>query len=396
MPRSLRVFDVFVASPADVSEERDYLEEAIRELNQTWQRRLGVLLNLIRWETSVYPGFGEDAQDVVSKALPKKVDIFVGILWTRIGTPTKRAQSGTLEEFETAYAQWQEDPDSIRLLVYFKKSVPDALDKIDPEQLSKVRNFEKSLPARGGLSWVFDTAEEFRASVRKHLSLAVQDLAGKPEREPPTDSLGRVVDVSAALEREGEAEDPDDHEGLFELVDNWGEGMEVVVAITGKFTGTFERLTNSMGRGTEELKGIDVKTDRTAAKRVVNSIADRLEFLAEVLSTDTPVLEEAFRESIGSLDKAIQIAPDFGKEGVDSIYESRTGLASLKAAIDGSMDTMESMKKTIVGLPRVTTRFNRAKRNAVSSIENLFRTLRSASMQIGSSLELLERLHGGS
>lgn len=401
MPRTIRIFDVFVASPSDVSEERDCLEESIRELNQSWQRRLGVQLNLIRWETSAYPGFGEDAQDVINKTAPERADVFIGILWTRIGTPTGRAESGTLEEFENAYRQWERDPASIRLLIYFKKDTPPRLDSIDPQQLNSVRVFESSLPARGGLSWKFTTTDEFRSIVRKHLALLVQDLAELPAGTTAVHSDSQENVGPAVLEGEEdlieEGEDfIEDEDGLFELVDKWSDGMAVVTSITAKFTGSLERLTESMHKGLAELQDPAVKENRTAAKRSVNSIANQLEILSDVLRTDTPVLREAFRESIASLDKAIEVAPDFGEEGIENICESGGGLSNLREAIGKSKETMEDMRNTIESLPRVTTRFNRAKRSAVRSLEDLDRTLDSARVQIGSSLELLDRLCDGS
>ena len=62
----------------------------------------------------------------------------------RIGTPTGRAESGTVEEFERAYEQWKTEPDTIRLMMYFKNAnVP--FEDIDPDQIASVRQFKRSL-----------------------------------------------------------------------------------------------------------------------------------------------------------------------------------------------------------------------------------------------------------
>ncbi len=71
MVRQEHVLTVFVASPDDVKDERDKLEEVIRELNVTWSRQLGVRLDLVRWETHVSPGMGIDPQTV--EAIPEPV-----------------------------------------------------------------------------------------------------------------------------------------------------------------------------------------------------------------------------------------------------------------------------------------------------------------------------------
>ena len=93
MARQEHVLTVFAASPGDVEAERGKLEDVIRELNVTWSRELGIRLDLVRWETHAYLGFGADGQDVINQEIPDDCDIFVGIMWCRYGTPTGRAGS---------------------------------------------------------------------------------------------------------------------------------------------------------------------------------------------------------------------------------------------------------------------------------------------------------------
>ena len=48
MPRHETVLTVFVASPGDVEEERNRLEDVIRDLNISWSKHLGISLELIK------------------------------------------------------------------------------------------------------------------------------------------------------------------------------------------------------------------------------------------------------------------------------------------------------------------------------------------------------------
>src|SRR5687767_2232153 len=95
MPR-LRIF---VASPGDVSQERDIVSVVVQELRRTIGDIRGVELETVRWETHAWPDIGEDAQDVINSQIGE-YDVLVGVMWKRFGTPTKRAKSGTGEEFE--------------------------------------------------------------------------------------------------------------------------------------------------------------------------------------------------------------------------------------------------------------------------------------------------------
>ena len=120
MPRQENVIVVFVASPSDLDPERNCLEEVIKELNRSWSRSTGFRLELVRWETHGYPEVGQDPQDVLNRELPNDSDIFIGLMWSRYGTETGRAGSGTEEEFNRALERHRRDPESIRIMFYFK------------------------------------------------------------------------------------------------------------------------------------------------------------------------------------------------------------------------------------------------------------------------------------
>lgn len=148
MTRTTTVVQVFAASPSDVKEERDLLETTIEELNATWSNSLGVTFELVRWETHTYPAFGSDPQAVINNQISDEYDIFIGILWSRFGTPTPRAPSGTAEEFERAVTRIKNgSPD---VMIYFKDT-PIAPSKIDIDQLDEVSKFRDYLSKRWSL-----------------------------------------------------------------------------------------------------------------------------------------------------------------------------------------------------------------------------------------------------
>ena len=120
MPRRETIITIFVASPNDVTDERDSLDTIVHEVNSAHARRTGVRLELLRWERDVSPAVGKDPQAVVNDQIPQDYDIFVGILWNRLGSPTSRADSGTVEEYEMAKERHDKDPNSVRLMLYFK------------------------------------------------------------------------------------------------------------------------------------------------------------------------------------------------------------------------------------------------------------------------------------
>ena len=111
MPRSETILSVFVASPNDVSEERDRVDQIVNELNSVHARRTGIRLEVLRCERDVSPAAGKDPQAVVNDQIPQDYDVFLGIFWNRLGSPTNRAGSGTVEEYEMAKREIRRRPE---------------------------------------------------------------------------------------------------------------------------------------------------------------------------------------------------------------------------------------------------------------------------------------------
>jgi hypothetical protein len=84
--------------------ERHALTQTVN-LNVGFASSRKLVLELAKWETHVWPGFGEDAQSVINDRLGE-YDIFVGVSWNRFGTPTGRRR---IRQFERAYALWKEN-----------------------------------------------------------------------------------------------------------------------------------------------------------------------------------------------------------------------------------------------------------------------------------------------
>jgi hypothetical protein len=206
MPVPAMRLRAFVMSPSDTHAERDALEKVVAEINRGIGSDLGLVLELIRWESHFRPGIDSDAQAVINKQLLPP-DIFIAVFWTRLGTPTPRAQSGTAEEFNMAVDAWDSNRD-VEILTYFnaKEVLP---RNIDPEQLAALRRFRAEVEGRGVLVSEFRGVEDFEAKSREHLGAAVRKWATIAKDEISVTSAhghGRVtlqgVSISLDLIRE--------------------------------------------------------------------------------------------------------------------------------------------------------------------------------------------------
>jgi Domain of unknown function (DUF4062) len=180
MPES-RHLRVFLASPGDVADERARMERVVSSLNETIGESDGVFLDLIRWETHAWPGFGVDAQDVINREI-EPGDIFIGIMWRRIGTPTARAISGTVEEFERAYDLWLRTGRPTLMLYFKTDAFYPTLDEL--AQFRSVLEFKELLREKGALYWEYVSADEFETTVHKHLYKELRSHVARPDEDP--------------------------------------------------------------------------------------------------------------------------------------------------------------------------------------------------------------------
>jgi hypothetical protein len=95
-----RVYRILIASPSDVEDERETIVRLIQEWNDLNSYTRHVTLLPLRWETHAAPNYGTRPQEVINRAIVDDCDLLVGVFWTRIGSPTGVADSGTLEEIE--------------------------------------------------------------------------------------------------------------------------------------------------------------------------------------------------------------------------------------------------------------------------------------------------------
>lgn len=204
---------VFVASPSDVQRERNLVERVITRLNREVSNALGVVLEVVRWETHTVPNMGRP-QSIVNP-LVDQCDIFVGILWHRFGsTPGTSSSgvtfsSGTEEEFRQALTRWNlngaQSYSLPRIMLYFS-SRPVRTSEIDLNQTIKVKAFKQEFFPGGrhpGFVRNYNSLQEFEALLHQHLLQVIFDLSGGVSRgEVISDFVNIPVDDWNDLFRE--------------------------------------------------------------------------------------------------------------------------------------------------------------------------------------------------
>ena len=154
----LYTYNVLLSSPSDLEHERRLIQDHLeREVNRIVGEWASIRLNVVAWETDSRSGAGNSAQDVIDSTMPPH-DIYLGLLWRKIGTPTKGSDSGTIYEYERAM-DLKAKGTVHEVMFFFKEDEADTGSQSieDLQQLIKVKEFKKKLEKENVVHDSFDS-----------------------------------------------------------------------------------------------------------------------------------------------------------------------------------------------------------------------------------------------
>jgi hypothetical protein len=163
-----RVYRVLIASPSDVHEEPEAAVRVIQDWNNLHSENRRVVVLPLRWDTHTAPEYGMRPQEAINRRIVDDCDLLIGIFWTRFGTPTGEADSGTLEEIERVAKAGKP------VMLYFSH-VPVDPHKVVLEQMEKLKNFEDRISSNA-LVETFSSPLDFRDKFANQLELKIRDL----------------------------------------------------------------------------------------------------------------------------------------------------------------------------------------------------------------------------
>jgi hypothetical protein len=388
-----------------VEDERRFVVEAAREWNSLRSKATGAFLNVLTWEDVVTPRLGERAQAVANEDFGDEYDVYLGIMWAKIGTPTGAAASGTVEEYERALERFRRDG-SVHLAMLFKTNdIPQSL--LVGSQFEQVQEFKHKFAEEGGFYGDFDSDDR----LRRLLNRVFEDIAGaaggpapgsappSPRGTPPVRSReksptrgssaprngGRqktkrskssrnpTPDVDASETRDGGVEVARDQEGdisdigLFEV-------NEAIEKVAGQQVQFFEDLSTVQRRAniqiteaTEELETLVSfgQAEPARVKKVVARIAQSMNESAQFLEDRISLFRDRNDELAFLTERGFDLAQDFGEDHVAYI-EFRSAVEDVVRVLQQNMTAIDGMIETTSNLPRLTTDFNRSRNRFIS------------------------------
>ncbi len=294
MAFNARVFRILIASPSDVSDEREIAVNTIQAWNDLNSSERQLVLLPLRWETHSAPEYGRRPQEVINRQIVDHCDLLVGIFWTRVGTPSGAADSGTLEEIERVATQGKP------VMLYFSQVKQDP-DRIELEQLQRLRDFKKKTFPKA-LVETYTTQIEFRDKLAKQLEIQLRTLLAEenqPDREanratPTTEIQFEFADAKTGarigpeleiqtkfiqvedLEKLPDYEDPKNPASTLTILGGGNKNYYRDVAIYVQHSNFFRPirfwLTNIGGLGARDVY-VDIRINTNETDALVDSLA---------------------------------------------------------------------------------------------------------------------------
>jgi len=161
------VYNVMISAPGDVDVECQEVREVIHAWNAAHAEHENKVLLPLDWKRNTVPDASMPAQKSINKQIVEKTDLLVAIFKHRLGTPTDKAPSGSVEEIQEVISAGKP------VLLYFStEAIPQGKEG---EQWNALKAFRASCE-RETYFHTFENAPAFKDMFKDHLAQKAHDF----------------------------------------------------------------------------------------------------------------------------------------------------------------------------------------------------------------------------
>ena len=188
MVENAKCVRIIIASPSDIKAERESIPRIFARWNSAHK---DVHLEPLMVEYGTVPEMGDHPQHILNRQLVEKGDLLIAIFWSKIGTPTPTAKSGTIEEIR----EFIKIKGPKRVMVYFCcRPLPLSPSDIAPEEIQTLKDFKKEMQTQCFYK-EFANTDQFEALLYPDLDIIVPKLLNGELQAP--DSKKTVLSQDA-------------------------------------------------------------------------------------------------------------------------------------------------------------------------------------------------------
>lgn len=370
--KEIKQINLFISCPGDIKDELNSIEVIVKEFNKTFGKISNFSIQIVHWNEDTYTDIGEDGQEIINNQID--YDILIGILWMKLGTPTKRDKSGTVEEINRAI----KNPEK-QQLIYFKTATPNNLNDIITSDLDDIMLFKKELSNKL-LYKEFENIEKFETLFRLNLSSLIKDkfIDKQEHTQSPTEIVLPKKDVkyqnivSLIDEIENSTKGDFGDIDIFEINENGYECFDKITINLTTLTDYLEKLTTNLNKGTEEINQAnnikDTRLKLSRAKKVVNRLSKELDEFNDEINSELPDFSENLKE-VGKVTSDIFLTLK-SYRGIDE-YDIESNTIAFRDSMESAMNSTAEMLKEIMNWPPINLKFNTSKRNTEVTLKDL-------------------------
>ncbi|KEO76723.1 MULTISPECIES: hypothetical protein [Paenibacillus] len=362
--KNVQILKVFIASPGDVIGERGIVGVVIDQLNKDIGDIFNVRLQLVNWENSTSPSIqGVDAQDIINKQIDDDYDIFIGVLWSRAGTKTARADSGTIEEFERAYNRARSGG-NVEVMFYFNES-PISPRDMDLDQLKLIKDFKSRIGEEGVYYWSYEGIDSFESFLRAHLTMKLKNW-----------NTNHTSVIVADQQEDFEIED-EDEDGLLDLYTTLTQKAFYLNVNFNSIESLVTEFAKDITLRTEKLAAMENATDIKAMKIAISRIAIIMNSFASKFEPESKEMSTHLNEFLDAFSKSVSII-----EEVDGSLATNPELVNMTeemfSALKGSEKAIDEIKEMLGTIPPIQKDLIKAKKRIMNLFSDMNRLMSTA------------------
>lgn len=370
-----------MASPGNLTEDRKKVFEIVNYLNLDRGQRDDFVAEVVTWETHTFPAVGDYAQSVINDQFPKDIDIFIGMMGTHFGTPTKNWGSGTEEEFRIAYQTWQKN-NKPEIMFYFSNAMS-SLGEIDPQQLSKRNSFQNELKDFGVYHFEYTDIVEFQFDLSRHISSTISKILDYKDLD---NSEGVIPDESSrdlSNFHELIIKDPlvQSTSLLFYATERMNKYSDILVSMSKDI----KKLEKNFNSNTRKLNKFHSTGNIKLLQKTIDSIVLEMRSYSKKIKLNIPSMSYEFSESIITILRVLDIIKINSIHDKLHIDDLASNIKPLRDGLILSVNGLFQFEKILDEFPEDITELNIQTKIILALHRDLISSLNK-------SIELLGRL----
>jgi|GEM_PF-2527543 len=360
------VLSIFVSSPGDVSVDREKILSAISAWNQRNGERQSLFFNALTWEKMVAPDRSGSGQEVIDQQIGNAYDIYLGIMWSRFGSPTKNASSGTADEFNQALER-HDAGDPVTISFLFNKS-PISQDILDGVQFQKVQEFKSLIADKGCLYREYSDDMSLIESINLILDRAMHEFKSRDDNS----STNAVPDSSHELADPSSASDPPEELGVLDISEAIEEDTNRFAKLMGDWTSRLEGSGKVAENATDELRSISRfgEIEPKAMRQIVGTVASSVENVANWGDSNQDELDEIIERLSELFSDLITVSSDFSVSEED-VAVAIDGGVNLVNTIRSANESLRELAQIVLSMPRMSKEMIKANKHLASVIDRM-------------------------